>query len=318
MYSEYISNIIEYEIKNLPPVVSEWFSKSEAMESVSEIVQSFFRNNIKDNNDSADLKNKNYPDAEKYDFSTHITDLGNGKIAVTLIDIEENENIRKAPVIELVFKNFNMSDLSNEEMEKLTFRYKSFEPEILRYYEFNKNDGTEKKFGAVPENITVAGLIDSVKKLPKNEIYEKVSIEPIDSMDFYTVYSDEYDMFFKSNEAMRNKVDKESFGTLEKLLKFGKLYKAIIDNEFAGVFAIIKNKHLYFRNYFIREEILFKKFRGRGFGYIFQRKIIEALPEDEIKIICGMIHSENISSLRTAFKCGRSAIETNFLIKLKN
>ena len=115
---------------------------------------------------------------------------------------------------------------------------------------------------------------------------------------------------------MHNKIEKESFETLENILKNGILFKAVIDNEFAGVFALIRKKSLFFKCYFVREEILFEKFRGKGYGAIFQRKVLDTLPTEEIDIICGGIHSENYPSLRTAFKCGRSVIESDFFIKL--
>ncbi|MBK8550729.1 MAG: hypothetical protein IPL53_06570 [Ignavibacteria bacterium] len=316
MYSRYKDKIIGYEMKNIPPVLLEWFSKDETEENVSGSLENFFKNNFEGKSDQVFVQNNNFPEAAEEDFNTQIVELGNGKFVVTVIALRKDA-VSDVPLIELIFKNFKMTDIDTKEFGKLVDRYKMFKPGWIRYYEYDKGEVSEKIFDSIVENITIAGSINAVKHLPKSENYEKVKIEQLNSMDFYAEYSDEYDSFFESNEAMRNMIEKETFETMENILKDGKLFKAIIDGEFAGVFAIVKNKSLYFKSFFVREEILFKKFRGKGYASVFQRKVIESLPTDEIKIICGIIHSQNELSLQTAKSCGRSAMETSFLIKLK-
>ncbi len=314
-YSNYINKISEYEISNLPPVLLDWFTKAELEEYFFEALSNFFKKFFTEKSvPDIELKEK-FPDALEEEFNAHIIELGNNKFAITLFEFDHQSETRK---ITLIYKNFSMQNIIREELEQIIFRYKIFNPEELNYYEFNNDLSSYKFFNPERKYITIAGRIDKVKQLSEDENFAKVKIEKINSMDFYSTYSNEYDMLFESNDSFRNMIEKESFETLENILKNERLYKAIIENEFAGVFAVVRKRNTYFKCFFIREELIFKKFRGQGYGSIFQRKVIETLPTDEFNIICGMIHSENKASLRTALNCGRSAMETEFVIKLKN
>lgn len=316
-YSCYISKICEFEINNLPPVMLDWFSKAEIEENILKFLNKFFERFFGGPEDQDFETNKKFPEALAEDFKAHIIELADNKFAVTLFEYEDDYQNDKRTV-SVLFKNFNMIDICRNELELILSRYKVFNPAELNYSEYESGEINNMIYKAEPKYITISGSINLIKQLPVNENYDIIKIEQIESMDFYTEYSDEYDLFFERNESMRNKVDKESYESLEYIFNYGMLFKAIIDGEFAGVFAVIKTKNMFFKCFFIREELVFEKFRGNGYGGIFQRRVIESLPAEEFKIISGNIHSQNKASLRTAGKCGRSATTTEFSINLKN
>ena len=314
LFDHYICEIINHEFANIPQAVKEWISANEIHEKISQRVNIFFNRNFKDNFKIEEKNNDDISEVSETDFDTHITELGNGKFAVTVIETENDFQNDKSRIL-LIYKNFNMTEISLGELNKIAKRYKVFNPEGIVFYETSINSEENSIFTAEAENISVAGKISNVRLLQVKDTYEKIQVEKIDNMDFYDKYSHEYDLFFKANPFMRNLIIKESFETLNDILTNGYLFKAVIDGQFAGVFAIIRHKTLYYNCYFIREEILFENFRGKNFASSFQRKVIEELNSGEIDFICGSIHSQNKASLRTAISCGRTQMETDYFIR---
>lgn len=316
MDNTYINKLVEYEINSIPEILCEWLSKEEIRDNITVVLNYFFNNKVNVESNGEFLPKMKFPSAVPEDFDTHILNLGKDKFVLSSISFRENYK-GEIPFVEIYFKNFDMSELSQEELNFIEMRYKVFNPKWISYTENERNKNRIGTFRSEVDTITMVGNIESLKPLRLQKNYDEIDVEKISSMDFYQQYSEEYDSFLDNNEILRdNQVIKESFETLENVLHKGYLYKATIDNKLAGIIGILKKRQLYFKCFFVLEELLFEEFRGKGYGPSFQRKVIDYLPPNEHKIICGVISPLNIASLKTASKCGRIELDKTYIIKL--
>lgn len=68
--------------------------------------------------------------------------------------------------------------------------------------------------------------------------------------------------------------------------------------------------------YIITEEILSKRFRGKGFAPALQRQLIEHLMYENDEMIFGNPNSRNLVSLRTASRVGRVDVGGVYFVRI--
>ncbi len=308
-----IESFMKYESKNIPKKLLEWISKEEIEKNIKKKLDEYFKT-LEENTGAQDFMDKiNHPGTVLEDYKYHLLSLdGNKKLISSIRFRPENDLLR--PFIEIYTKNFDMADLSGEEVKTIIQKYKIFSPEFIRFYE---NEKADKNSNFEIDYIIYAGHINSLKKMHKPSKYDDVEIKKIDTMDFYENYSNEFDMFNNEKPEQDWFVYKESRETLHDLLTDKNLYYLKIEDKFAGVVGIRKVREKYFEGYMVIEEILYKDFRGQGYGKAVQRKMIDQIRANDNEFIFGFIHPKNKASFKTAGGNGRFETVFSYLLKIK-
>lgn len=313
-----IDKFLKYDLNNIPSILLNWVGSENVENSIKAKLMVDYAA-LYDESAAQKFMNKfHITGTDIEDYYTHLIDLGGDKAVISTINFRNIEG-KYIPFIHILHKNFDFFTINEKDLDTIINRYKIFKPEFIGFYKHDLRENTIiQGYSVTGDSIVVAGHIDTIKQLPKPEKYYEISIEIIKNMDFYETYSIEYDDFLKGNLPVHNMVNKESAETMDALIKKNFVYKIIIDNEYAGIFAVNKTKEKYFNSYLIAEEILFKKFRGRGFAPAVQRKVIDNLNAGREELIFGTIHPQNSASLKTALKNERVFLGTNYLLLLKS
>ena len=169
-------------------------------------------------------------------------------------------------------------------------------PESFEYQDFAQAD-----------RYTVVGDLREILGRPKVSAGKVELCVPAD-LGFYQAYLEEYEAFHQASPELRQEVRPESREDLQDSLEAGLLFQIFIDGNFAGVIGGDLQKYHGIQSVHVREEILFRSYRGRGFGAQAQRAFCEAL-DGSVKLLCGSIFHKNTSSLKTALRNGRRITE---------
>ena len=92
---------------------------------------------------------------------------------------------------------------------------------------------------------------------------------------------------------------------MQELADKGLLFEAYRKNDFIGIIAADRQRSWFLDGYVVIEELLFQQFPTQKLASAMQRHLIEQLDGDLDQMLYGTIHFDNISSLKTAYRCGR-------------
>lgn len=311
-----LNKIREYELNNIPEVVTEWLSKSHFERILNERLTKSFVGLNDSQNAKRVMEIVKHPEQNVENYKLHLISPGEDKFAVTSIRFQEADETFTA-FVQVYKRSFDFCTLSKDEIQNIFKRYEMFEPTHIEFY---ANYGVDMDFlfqyKVTLDQVVVAGHIFSLRKNPLPVRYNEIEIVPADDMKFYEKYSDEYDFFHNQNEINRTLTRKETYETMNELMKIGCVYKVIIENEYVGIFAVQKSNILFLEGYVIIEELLFNDFRKKGYAPALQRKMIDTINANETDIIFGTIHSKNYASLDTATKCGRVKLGSFYNLEL--
>ncbi|HMS64034.1 MAG TPA: hypothetical protein PKD83_02135 [Ignavibacteria bacterium] len=312
----YIQEFLEYEISKIPLGIINLLTEKIARKNIKDQFESFFTYTT--DNESAEryMKAANHKNKNIDDYKIHLSDTGNHNLVMSGIFLNK-AGYRNIPIVEIHGKNFDV--FGNPEIESikefLYNKYKAFDPKKICFFEI-ADSAKESKQEYECETILVTGHINTIKKKDKPAGYDNVYLERVYDYEFYDEYVSEYEKLKEENEIYKSKVIAESMNSLKEAMANGFLYKIIIDKKFAGIFAISKTFFNFYSGYYIKEEILFREFRGKSFAASAQRKMIDSLEASENDFIFGTIVPENPASLKTAYKCGRENEGKYYLINI--
>lgn len=114
-----------------------------------------------------------------------------------------------------------------------------------------------------------------------------------------------YGEFHADMPALRERVRPWDASELEPAAAEGALWTAHVDGEPAGVIAAVRASEHAFCGWLIIEEILARRFRGRGLAVPLQRALLAQLNDLGGDFVLGTIDTANHASLRTALGIGR-------------
>jgi len=134
-----------------------------------------------------------------------------------------------------------------------------------------------------------------------------VSERPTD-LSFYPEYESMYESFWRSHPELGAKIGIESRAAIEEYAAHDGLRLMRVDGELAGVFAAIRCAEFGMRGWRVRERILAEGHRGAGLGAATLRAFVRSLDHDPGDLVWGTILPDNIGSLRSAEKFGRTDI----------
>jgi hypothetical protein len=310
----YKEEFLKYGLNNIPERIINHLTENIALKNLKDQFESFYTY-ISDN-DSAEryMRNANHKNKNADDYKIHLSDAGNNNFIMSGIFLNK-AGYKNIPIVEIYGKNFDV--FNNDEIDSvkkfLYSKYKAFEPEKISFFEIADSE-KERYLDFECETILVAGHINSIKKKDKPERYDKVFLERVYDFDFYEKYVSEYEQLKNENDIYIEKVKAEPMSSLQDAMNNGFINKIIIDGMFAGIFAVERTFFNFCSGFYIKEEILFREFRGKNFAAAAQRKMIDSLEASGNDFIFGTIVPENHASLNTAYKSGRKNAGKYYLI----
>ncbi|MBY0412812.1 MAG: GNAT family N-acetyltransferase, partial [Bdellovibrionales bacterium] len=165
------------------------------------------------------------------------------------------------------------------------------------------------------DRYTVMGNIQEIVSLELAAIPEKIELIGIKNMNFYDEYVNEYESLYEKSPFLKTEVKIESLESLNDAGKEDLLFEIIIDGKRAGVIAGYLEDYFGKKELCILEEILFERFKGKGFG-VYLQKIFAGKMINRYELIWGHISDLNPWSLKTALKNGRKITEIEYSFSL--
>lgn len=165
------------------------------------------------------------------------------------------------------------------------------------------------------DRYTVMGNIQAIVEQKLKSIPDKVEIKVLNDMNFYDDYVREYDMLYKNSPQLKSEVKIESLESLLEAASENLLFEVIINGKRAGVIAGYVENYFGLNQVCILEELLFEKYRGKGFGVYLQKAFAQKM-HGCFEILWGHISQLNPSSLKTALKNGRKITEIEYSFSL--
>jgi hypothetical protein len=313
-----IERFLKYEMNNMPPILLAWAGTENIKNSIRSKLMDDYAFLYDDEAAGEYMSNINYENTHIEDYYAHFIELDYNHALISSINFRK-ERGNFFPFIQIIHKNFDFFSIGKHELEKIISWYEVFNPEFIRFYEHDfKESMTIQDYIITGESIVAAGHINTIRQQLQPQRFSEISLEIVHDMGFYEEYSREYDDFLKENMYLKNFLNKESYETMKRLVEINFVYKIIIKGETAGIFAVDKTIEKYFSSFMVVEEVLYKKYRGRGYAPAAQRKIIDTIIAGSSEMIQGTIHPQNLASLKTALKNNRVLIGTNYLLLLKN
>ena len=245
------------------------------------------------------------------DFKERILSLGDGKEALVGIRFQ-GLNIKR-PFVSVWL---NYSDIDSTELKRI-FKIIRNEFKVFNPLKIHLGHRPNMELQGIDYSLDDYILIGNLLNL-KKEIFDthNVSIEMAKELDFYDVYSREYDLFHKASPVLAGEVKKESFDDLKEVMDDSLLFKVMIDGSLAGVIAGRIEEKYGVRGICVLEKFLFSDYRNKGYGNIFQQLFINELATRDYKILWGNIFYQNYGSLKTALNTGRKIVETIYCFDL--
>ena len=165
------------------------------------------------------------------------------------------------------------------------------------------------------DRYTVMGNIQAIVEQKLKSIPDKVEIKALNEMNFYDDYVREYDILYKKSPQLKSEVKIESLESLLEAASENLLFEVIINGKRAGVIAGYVENYFGLNQVCILEELLFEKYRGKGFGVYLQKAFAQKM-QGHFEILWGHISQLNPSSLKTALKNGRKVTEIEYSFSL--
>jgi len=204
------------------------------------------------------------------------------------------------------------------------------------------------KPSVVPEDIVgdlrlarrvVVGKLSEILNRPRPVGFERISFEPFDIESRYSWYESAYRDFHLERPSLRKWVPITDRSDLRACANDGWIFQVRIDEKVAGLIAAESRALLGRTGAYMTELLLVPPFRGQGLAAALQRKFVETLARDsegtlardsegtlardsketlarEVELIWGTIDSGNQASMSTARRVGRTAIRSEYFLKL--
>lgn len=215
------------------------------------------------------------------------------------------------PAVFIIHKDFELKNLNNIKLigEFLAKEYAIFKPKRIRWY----SSTIEKELIAnnnfiAGDLIYVAEFIEKLKQQPLPKNFDKVKLVEATTINWHKEYTAAFEKICQQWPGFAEMAQAEDVETLQDLMKKHLLFEIIVDGQFAGIIAADNGTNSFLSGYYIVEELLLEKYRGKHLASAVQRHLIEKLASNNNEMLFGTIHYNNQPSLRTATKLSRKAI----------
>lgn len=162
--------------------------------------------------------------------------------------------------------------------------------------------------GVTTDLLTVAGRISDLRRIVPPPRMDRVRLEVAGSASFYDRYVRAYEDVLAGRPDLEGMVLAEPLEEVERYVEEGLLREVYVDGSWAGVVCAAESPFYGADGHEMIEEVLAKRFRGKGLAPALQRHLIETLLGSENAILHGTIDASNEPSLRTAKRVGRAVV----------
>ncbi len=197
-------------------------------------------------------------------------------------------------------------------MTVLKDEFAVFKPKAVLFYQSSHDKTLPLREGDKDKRILM-GVLEDIASIP---VTADISIVKAAELDFYDRYRDEYAVvsqltpdYFRAETAEREE-------DMEDCVKNHLTYKVYIGGEFAGVFIVTESTFLGTKGFYVIENLLFEKFRGKKHSPSLQSTVAKELLSFGGKVLFGSIYPTNYPSYNAALSSKRIDIGGNYMITI--
>ncbi|MDP6933055.1 MAG: hypothetical protein QGG40_09070 [Myxococcota bacterium] len=239
-----------------------------------------------------------------------------------LVGIRFRGRDRSFPFVDLVASTRSLlpAEAVHEAVETIALQYTSFEPRAVRIL----RSCAAPALTVGPRTVTldqsiVTGKVRTLNNLPALPTTAEVAFEPTrdipGTVDFVRRAYEEFFSQYPSMAGTIHPADADDLRTCEQAACLG---YAIIDGQRAGVISAAPRTNYGLRGHEVIEEIIAAPWRGRGFGPVVQRAMVDHLATSQPEsLLFGAIASTNLASRSTALRVGRTATADYLFVALR-
>lgn len=218
------------------------------------------------------------------------------------------------PFVAILHRSKGFADGSQlrQAMDQLTQEFAIFSPKAVLFYCSSASDEYIPDADTADKRILM-GAIDDIASIP---IDPSLTIKKATELDFYDQYRDEYAIVEKNAPDYLRAETAESEEDMRDCVEKHITYKVYMGGEFAGVFVVTKSTFLGADGYYVIENLLFEKFRGRKLADSLQSAVARELSALGGKLLFGSIYPSNFPSYRAAIRSRRVDIGGNYMVSI--
>jgi hypothetical protein len=219
------------------------------------------------------------------------------------------------PFVAILHRTRSFADVSElrTTMNCLQKVFSVFAPKAVLFYHSSQNDTLILQQEDVDKRILMGSIAD-IAAIP---VMNGLSITKALELDFYDRYKDEYAIVSKLTPDYLRTETAEREEDMERYVKDDLTYKIFIGEEFAGVFIVSESTFLGASGYYVIENLLFEKFRGKKLADAVQSLVAKELLAKGGKVLFGSIYPSNLPSYRAALRSHRVDIGGNYMVPIE-
>jgi GNAT superfamily N-acetyltransferase len=154
----------------------------------------------------------------------------------------------------------------------------------------------------------VAGLIRRLRAAPRVATYERVELKAGDPSLLADRARDIYADLAAERPVTALWATPEGADSLGQCAGEGLLFDVAVDGRPAGVAAALREDAHGMAGFVVQEIALDRAHRGRGLGPAVLQRLADQLPDRGTDVVWGMIHPDNVASMRNALRVGRRPV----------
>jgi len=317
--SDTAEEFLRYELQTVPSPIWRWTSKDRIVANIQLQIEKGMRWVGRENDSISVEKMRDFPfkGAQLSDYQTHIIHLGSGRKVMSSIRFAPKRSPKR--YVATSHRNFSVESLEDLHAVVKTIGeyYHVFSPEWVSLADFEERFAEYEESGSIlSDSRIMVGSIREIRRQPKPARYQEVRLELWKGQDFYDDYARVVDELHQQRPEFEQIYPKSSRQSFAERFSQGGLSNIYISNRWAGLIAVTEEDLGFMHGYIIEEEIVDKRFRGKGFAPALQRKLIERLPFKDDEMIYGNPNSRNIASLRTASRVGRVDVGGIYYVRI--
>ena len=302
-----LRDFLHYDRRTVPPVVEQWIPE----EHIRLLLEREMERNVARMTDT-DFAESSYsrrpvPGAVAGDYNHRLLSLENGRHVLAVIRFRRLG--LQELYVDILHRDFPVESPEQAQAlaREVVSHYEVFSPDRIRMFDGTGMFDADMRSSAVGHFRYYAAPVQVLRQLPLPPRFSEVALELLTNLDFYDAYVDMYRRLHTECPHLQF-VPVEPPEVLAQCMAEGKLFRIVIDGQFAGVAGVVPQAERFVEGYLIAEEILDSPFRRQGFAPALQRRLLEEIACDDLQVLYGHISPENTASLRTAARVGRSDI----------
>lgn len=303
--SEFVQKWLPIELKNCPNFIIERLGEEAIKELINDNLKTNYQYLVSDeraqkNFDHCQIEGSK---AEDYKFRLISSPMGNLVSSIRFIGGDLTK-----PHVLLVHKDFKLDTAEKVKTigEILSKEYAIFKPQKIRWQSAQKETTlVEENDFITADLVYIAEFVDNIKARPLPLKSTHLQLKPSKSLEWYETYKTAFDQLLEGWPEYVNMGQLTTEEDFKSMMEKNLVYEVFIEDNWAGIIAAETDSEHFMKGYVMYEELFLKKYRGQKLAPVMQRQFIEKMPADDNQMIYGTIHSDNIASLKTAYRVGR-------------